>query len=99
MRRIVIIAIVGSMLMLGAMLTWSHATPGWAGASAAADANNVPKALASDHKYEGPPGDPTCYDGFDNDGNGLVDSQDPGCQTYEGGPDDQTCYDGLDNDG
>jgi hypothetical protein len=28
---------------------------------------------------EGPPGDPTCSDGVDNDGDGLIDTNDPDC--------------------
>src|SRR5262249_13085845 len=30
--------------------------------------------------HEGPPGDPTCTDGLDNDGDGLTDGADRGCQ-------------------
>jgi hypothetical protein len=45
---------------------------------------------------EGPPGDPTCSDGRDNDGDGLTDGADPGCQTQ---PPPKQCSDGVDNDG
>ncbi len=51
---------------------------------------------------EGPPGDPTCEDGIDNDGDDLVDLDDPDCQEppdEEGPPGDPTCEDGIDNDG
>lgn len=48
---------------------------------------------------EGPPGDPTCSDALDNDGDGLVDLGDPDCvATSEGPPGSPTCSDGLDND-
>lgn len=59
---------------------------------------------------ECPPGNPcaipltfTCNDGIDNDGNGLIDAEDPSCYTpymNEGEifPDAQ-CADGIDNDG
>ncbi len=43
---------------------------------------------------EGPPGDPTCEDGLDNDGDGLVDGDDPDCV-----PPPEDCDDGVDNDG
>jgi len=42
-----------------------------------------------------------CNDGIDNDGDGLVDGDDPDCQvppTQEGPPGDPTCSDGIDND-
>ena len=42
-----------------------------------------------------------CSDGIDNDGDGLVDGDDPDCQvppTQEGPPGDATCSDGIDND-
>lgn len=51
----------------------------------------------------GPPPAPACQDGRDNDGDGRLDLDDPGC----GGPDDDSegdpptlplCADGLDND-
>lgn len=48
---------------------------------------------------EGPPGDPSCSDGIDNDGDGLIDQLDPGCQSPEGPPGDASCSDGIDNDG
>ena len=48
---------------------------------------------------EGPPGDPTCSDGIDNDGDGLTDQSDPDCQGPEGPAGDPTCSDGIDNDG
>ena len=40
----------------------------------------------------------TCRDGLDNDQDGLVDCQEPGCATVD--PEDSllTCLDGLDND-
>jgi hypothetical protein len=34
---------------------------------------------------EGPPTDPTCSDGLDNDGDGNIDSQDPDCRASVGG--------------
>jgi hypothetical protein len=50
--------------------------------------------------FEGPYGDPTCNDGIDNDGDGLIDAADPGCAPiHEGPPGDPTCSDGIDNDG
>ena len=48
---------------------------------------------------EGPPGDPTCSDSEDNDGDGQTDQADPDCQTTEGPPGDPSCSDGVDNDG
>ncbi len=51
---------------------------------------------------EGPPGDPTCSDLIDNDGDGLVDDLDPDCVPppgMEGPPGDPTCSDTIDNDG
>jgi len=36
---------------------------------------------------EGPPGDPTCSDGVDNDGDGLVDLNDPDCVPPNAPPD------------
>jgi hypothetical protein len=51
---------------------------------------------------EGPFGNPSCGDGLDNDADGLVDNQDPGCHPPpgpEGPPGDPTCFDGFDNDG
>jgi hypothetical protein len=48
---------------------------------------------------EGPPGNASCDDGFDNDGDGLTDQADPECQEQEGPPGDATCDDGVDNDG
>jgi len=39
-------------------------------------------------EHEGPPGDPTCSDGIDNDGDGLVDLQDPDCMTPPNSPPD-----------
>jgi hypothetical protein len=50
---------------------------------------------------EGPPGDPTCSDGIDNDDDGLTDEQDPDCippPGVEGPPGDPSCSDGIDND-
>ncbi|HZE89169.1 MAG TPA: hypothetical protein VE404_06455 [Verrucomicrobiae bacterium] len=54
---------------------------------------------------EGPAGDPTCSDGLDNDHDGLIDMNDPGCvppppppPAVEGPPGDPTCSDGVDND-
>jgi len=37
---------------------------------------------------EGPPGDPTCEDGVDNDGDGLVDGEDPNCMVSSNEPPD-----------
>lgn len=37
---------------------------------------------------EGPPGDPTCEDGVDNDGDGLVDLEDPDCMVSSNEPPD-----------
>ncbi|MGH2794558.1 MAG: hypothetical protein ACRDKG_09660 [Actinomycetota bacterium] len=48
---------------------------------------------------EGPPGDETCSDGIDNDGDGKTDQEDEDCQEPEGPPGDPTCSDGIDNDG
>ena len=48
---------------------------------------------------------PACSDGVDNDGDGLVDMDDPGCESandndeYDGTPTQYACSDGLDNDG
>jgi hypothetical protein len=42
---------------------------------------------------EGPPGDPTCSDGADNDCDSLVDGSDPDCIQTETG-----CFDGIDDD-
>ncbi len=51
---------------------------------------------------EGPPGDPSCSDGTDNDGDGLVDGNDPDCvpppAPVEGPAGDPSCSDGVDND-
>ena len=49
---------------------------------------------------EGPFGDPTCSDTQDNDGDDLIDIQDPGCAApVEGPPGAPSCSDGLENDG
>jgi hypothetical protein len=48
---------------------------------------------------EGPPGDPKCTDGLDNDIDGFLDVADSGCQTTEGPPFSDSCFDGFDNDG
>ena len=48
---------------------------------------------------EGPPGDETCNDGIDNDGDGKIDQEDSDCQSPEGPPGDETCSDHIDNDG
>jgi hypothetical protein len=45
---------------------------------------------------EGPPGDPTCTDGVDNDCDGQTDANDPDCQ--ECIPVPEICNDGIDND-
>jgi LPXTG-motif cell wall-anchored protein len=48
---------------------------------------------------------PECSDGADNDGDGVIDAQDPGCLTPDGvfdpNDDDERneCIDGVDNDG
>src|SRR5690606_29475998 len=45
--------------------------------------------------------DRTCSDGIDNDGDGLIDGNDPGC-TNNSDPTEQgtaACDDGIDNDG
>jgi hypothetical protein len=43
---------------------------------------------------EGPPGDETCSDGVDNDGDDLIDGNDPDCQQP---PPTTQCNDGVDN--
>jgi Ca2+-binding RTX toxin-like protein len=48
---------------------------------------------------EGPPGDASCSDAADNDGDGKVDQADPDCQGPEGPPGSASCSDGIDNDG
>jgi parallel beta-helix repeat protein len=49
---------------------------------------------------EGPFGDLSCRDGFDNDQDGLIDFQDTDClPRTEGPPGARTCGDGFDNDG
>lgn len=61
----------------------------------------TPPAFPPPPEDEGPFGDPTCSDGVDNDGDGLIDSDDPDCMPPPGdeGPwDDPTCSDGIDND-
>ena len=51
-------------------------------------------------QFEGPFGDSTCFDGIDNDGDGLVDEADPDCAPpVEGPPGSASCSDGIDNDG
>jgi hypothetical protein len=53
------------------------------------------------------PGNPQCSDGVDNDGDGQVDSADPGCSSPDddteggggGGSETPRCQDGVDNDG
>lgn len=47
---------------------------------------------------EGPAGNASCDDGFDNDGDGDVDQADSGCQSQEGPGGDPSCSDGIDND-
>lgn len=43
--------------------------------------------------------EPSCFDEFDNDQDGLIDFDDPGCKPPpEGPPGDATCSDTLDND-
>ena len=42
------------------------------------------------------------FDGVDNDGDGLIDEDDPGCAMYDGAgffKDVPPCFDGVDNDG
>lgn len=39
-----------------------------------------------------------CADGIDNDGDGLIDCQDPDCEANEACI-DEVCNDGIDNDG
>jgi len=52
-----------------------------------------------------PPPVPQCSDGVDNDGDGLIDAKDPGCQDangkYDPNKNDERnqCSDGIDNDG
>jgi hypothetical protein len=42
----------------------------------------------------------SCDDGFDSDGDGLVDfPDDPGCKTPQSFAENPKCDDGLDNDG
>lgn len=48
---------------------------------------------------EGPPGDESCSDEIDNDGNGFTDQADENCQAPEGPPGNASCSDGIDNDG
>jgi hypothetical protein len=44
--------------------------------------------------------EPPCSDGFDNDGDGLIDyPDDPGCSSGDGLKEDPDCDDDLDNDG
>jgi hypothetical protein len=62
--------------------------------------NRLPKGLEDKcPSEEGPPGDETCSDGIDNDGDGKIDQEDEDCQEPEGPPGDPTCSDGIDNDG
>jgi hypothetical protein len=49
-----------------------------------------PPTFAATPGQEGPPGDPTCSDTLDNDGDGLVDLDDPDCQTPANEPPDCT---------
>jgi formylglycine-generating enzyme required for sulfatase activity len=42
---------------------------------------------------------PACDDGVDNDGDGLVDLNDPGCPASGATPENPPCDDGVDNDG
>jgi probable HAF family extracellular repeat protein len=42
---------------------------------------------------------PQCMDGLDNDGDGHVDLDDPGCPSPYFTPEDPPCQDGIDNDG
>jgi cysteine-rich repeat protein len=64
---------------------------------------SAPSACVFDHpaaSCEGPFGDPTCSDGVDNDGDSLIDAQDPDCRPpVEGPPGDPSCSDAIDNDG
>jgi hypothetical protein len=48
---------------------------------------------------EGPPSALNCFDGDDNDGDGLIDQADPDCQSPEGPAGSTSCSDGVDNDG
>ncbi|HLE97184.1 MAG TPA: hypothetical protein VI997_07430 [Candidatus Thermoplasmatota archaeon] len=41
---------------------------------------------------------PPCSDGFDNDGDGLIDAEDPPCNSWTG-TEIAVCQDGIDNDG
>ena len=47
----------------------------------------------------------TCFDGIDNDGDGLSDCDDPDCSIYgrcrrtTDSEDGRECFDGIDNDG
>ena len=47
---------------------------------------------------EGPPCTATCTDGIDNDGDGLIDLEDPDCVGVEGPYGDPSCEDAVDND-
>jgi probable HAF family extracellular repeat protein len=46
-----------------------------------------------------PPPPTACSDGADNDGDGFVDLDDPGCPVSEATIEDPPCDDGFDNDG
>ncbi len=63
------------------------------GVSDAADFDCAPPPVPP----EGPQGDDSCYDGIDNNLNGLTDGEDPNC-AREGPFDNRSCSDGLDND-
>ena len=48
-------------------------------------------------EYE--PAGPACSNHIDDDGDGLVDMEDPGCPFPEASPENPECDDGIDNDG
>ncbi len=64
---------------------------GLAGFAGAADPSGfAPYPCASGPGIEGPPGDKTCSDGLDNDKDGLIDENDPGCNSEDGHASDST---------
>lgn len=61
--------------------------------------NRVAATWGAGSTREGPPGDPTCSNRGDDDGDGLVDLADPDCQSPEGPFGHPSCSDLGDNDG